>query len=91
MSLPRHQFSIRALDVSPDGKTFASCSGPSVRLWNLVTRREVARFELPASVTSLAFAPDGTALFLGQDRSGEAGPSTIVWRAPSFTETEAHP
>jgi WD40 repeat protein len=90
-TLSGHSGGIRALDVSPDGKTLASCSGPSVRLWNLVTRREVARFELPASVTSLAFAPDGTALFLGQDRSGEAAPSTIVWRAPSFTETDTHP
>ena len=90
-TLSGHNGGIRALDVSPDGKTLASCSGPSVRLWNLVTRREVARFELPASVTSLAFAPDGTALFLGQDRSREAGPSTIVWHAPSFTETDTHP
>jgi hypothetical protein len=56
-----------------------------------VTRREVARFDLTTRAISLAFAPDGTALFLSQDGNGELAPSTIVWRAPSFTETDTHP
>lgn len=89
-SLSGHSGGITALDVSPDGKTLASCSGRWMHLWNLVTRREVARFELPTRVTSLAFAPDGTALFLGQDPSGGSAMSTIVWRAPSFAETDTH-
>jgi hypothetical protein len=56
-----------------------------------VTRREVARFDLTTRAISLAFAPDGTALFLNQNPGGESAPSTIVWRAPSFTETDPHP
>lgn len=90
-TLSGHSTGIIALDVSPDGKTIASSGGLSVRLWNLITRREVARFDLTTEVTSLAFAPDGTALFLGQNRSGESAPSTVVWRAPSFTETDPRP
>jgi hypothetical protein len=62
-----------------------------VRLWNLATHREVARFDLTTRATSLTFAPDGTALFLNQNPGGESAPSTIVWRAPSFTETDPHP
>jgi WD40 repeat protein/predicted Ser/Thr protein kinase len=91
-TLSGHRGSIIALNVSPDGKTLASSSADqTVRLWNLATHREVARFDLTTRATSLTFAPDGTALFLNQNPGGESAPSTIVWRAPSFTETDPHP
>jgi WD40 repeat protein/predicted Ser/Thr protein kinase len=84
--------STKALDFSPDGKTIASgTTDQTLRLWNVVTQREVARFDLPANIISLTFSPDGSALLFTQRTGQESEPSTYVWRAPGFQETDSQP
>jgi len=39
-----------------------------MRFWNLATRREVARFEMKSVIHSIAFAPNGSALFVSPQR-----------------------
>lgn len=75
------------LDLSPDGKTLAFPSNLGVRLWNVVTRREVGLITTPAAIASMAFAPDGKSLFITEN--GPQGRFTVVKRAPSFEETDA--
>jgi WD40 repeat protein len=76
-------------DLSPDGKTLATTSGREVQLWNVVTRREVARFETTAAVSAVSFAPGGDALLITEERAH--GPVTLIMRAPSFEQTDPHP
>jgi len=75
------------LEVSPDGKTLAFPAKAAVRLWNVATRREVARLETASHGISVAFSPDGSALFITEETTN--GPVTIVKRAPSFEQTDA--
>jgi WD40 repeat protein/tRNA A-37 threonylcarbamoyl transferase component Bud32 len=75
------------MDLSPDGKTLATTVGWEVQLWNMVTRREMARFETTANVGAVSFAPDGSALFITEQRTN--GPVTLIQRAASFAETDA--
>ena len=75
--------------LSPDGLTLASAGGTgrTVRLWHLATRREVARFPMERKIATMAFAPDGGALFLSETGSGQPD-STLVLRAPDFAKTD---
>jgi WD40 repeat protein len=75
------------MDLSPDGKTLATTVGWEVQLWNMVTRREMVRFETTANVGAVSFAPDGSALFITEQRTN--GPVTLIQRAASFAETDA--
>ncbi|MDB6153466.1 MAG: hypothetical protein JWL90_1919, partial [Chthoniobacteraceae bacterium] len=58
---PEHTGVIRALTISPDGKTLATASmDHSVRLWDLARRQRVAILQgHRAEVGAVAFAPDG--------------------------------
>ncbi len=52
------------LDISPDGRllatgSFAASGKGNVRIWQLIGGKEVARFDTPDLVSSLAFSPDG--------------------------------
>lgn len=47
-----------AIAISPDGRLVASGSG-DIFLWDFETQTKLARLELRATVTSLAFSPDG--------------------------------
>jgi WD40 repeat protein/predicted Ser/Thr protein kinase len=77
------------LDLSPDGMTLAIASDRQVRLWNVVTRREVARFETTATVSWVSFAPGGDALLITEQSTN--GPVTLIERAPSFEQTDLRP
>jgi hypothetical protein len=57
-----------------------------MRFWNLATRREVARFEMKSVIHSIAFAPNGSALFVSPRESGQSVHSTAIWRPPDFNE-----
>jgi len=61
-----------------------------MRFWNLATRREVARFEMKSVIHSIAFAPNGSALFVSPRESGQSVHSTAIWRPPDFNEADAN-
>lgn len=79
-------FFVRALSFSPDGRTLLSGSsnhapmaparnGLSLRLWDWTNGKEIARFgNHRASVTSIAFSPDGTRVVAGSDGLMSDGP-----------------
>jgi WD40 repeat protein len=76
---------------SPDGRTLASVDHVhALNLWHVATGRELATFDLTASLGSLrhlaqaAFSPDGRHLVVWR-WSG----SCQYWRAPLFEEFEA--
>jgi hypothetical protein len=62
-----HTGHVHSVAFSPDGKTGLSGGNDgTVRLWNLVTGREVPKFKgHTAQVTSVAFSPDGRAALSG--------------------------
>jgi hypothetical protein len=80
---------VNTMDLSPDDKTLAFPARGAVRLWNVVTRREVGRLVMPFNSDRVAFAPDGNELLIMENRP--EGPDTLVKRAPSFAETDAAP
>src|SRR5262249_51217844 len=59
----RHDGTIPATALSPDGKLLATSSGKSVVLWDLATEKSVQRFLCDGhsnfSIPNLIFAPDG--------------------------------
>jgi WD40 repeat protein len=62
----RHDGTIRASALSPDGKTLATTSGGSVVLWDLATNKPLRRFDTgdywTFSKPAIVFSPDGTRL-----------------------------
>src|SRR5438067_1533933 len=67
------------------GETFATARDDrTVRLWNVLTKREVARLEHRSGVFTVGFAPDGDALV-----SSALGGTIHRWLAPQFTEINA--
>ena len=56
--------SIAGFAWSPDGKTLATITNPTVKLWNVATREELTTLVGRTSVSVLDFAP--TALSSGE-------------------------
>jgi WD40 repeat protein len=74
--------SATSLAFAPDGATLATgragTGDSTVRLWDLKTGKELARFEgHRGGVLSLAFAPDGRTLF-----SGSLDTTVLAWEVP---------
>jgi hypothetical protein len=66
---------IRAVVVSPDGKTLAAGANDTVLLWELATGKDRGRFQgHQARVWSLAFSPSGRLL-----ASGSLDHTALVW------------
>jgi WD40 repeat protein len=81
-TLVGHEEGVLQVAVSPDGKTLASSSLRTVKLWHLPTFREVASFTLESKPPHfLAFSPDSRMFVMG----GGKGPLHVL-RAPSFAE-----
>ncbi|MFG2246687.1 protein kinase [Spirillospora sp. NPDC048823] len=66
--LNNHTGAVRSVAFSPDGKLLASCSNDeTVRLWDVATRRSIARplTGYTDTVNAVAFSPDGKLLAVG--------------------------
>jgi RNA polymerase sigma factor (sigma-70 family) len=61
----RHDWTIFASAISPDGRLLAGASGKSVQIWDAQTGRTLQRWSSPGfrcDVLALAFTPDGKSL-----------------------------
>lgn len=66
VTLSGHERRIMAIAFSPDGKRFASCChGGKITVWDTATFSRLHHWKLPGGVLSLAFAPDGRHLAIG--------------------------
>jgi WD40 repeat protein len=85
----KHSEPVRALALSPDGKTLAAADERgTVQLWELATGKELATLrgpkELPIYHQALAFSPDGKTLAVGggSARAREAFGEVRLWDVP---------
>ncbi len=86
MTLIGHKACIEQVAFSHDGRTLASGSDDStLKLWNLLTGREVISFKTPANNYFVTFSPDDTILAAG----GVADGVIHFWRAPSWQQIAA--
>jgi len=69
----RHAQAVKAVEFSPDGKILASGGHDRLRLWDVVTGREVQAIpevrQGGALCSAFAFAPDGTTIAAGSNWS----------------------
>jgi WD40 repeat protein len=83
--LQGHNGGVLSLTFAPDGKTLASCAlDGTVRLWNMVTRKEVAVLGPITEHSNVAFSPDNNTLVVSSNNG-----TLRIWRAASFSETDA--
>jgi WD40 repeat protein len=84
----RHDRKAYGLAVSRDGRIAATGGDDpdtQVRLWDLVSRRQLRALSTPggAVVPAVAFSPDGTVLIAGVDGKAAAANGIVLWRASS--------
>ncbi len=65
-TLTGHSDSVWSVAFSPDGRTLASGSHKTIKLWDVQNQRQIATFtEHSSDVQSVAFSPDGRTLASG--------------------------
>jgi len=60
---------VLSVSYSPDGTTLASGSGDGVKLWDVLTKENIAALPHDSWVGSVSFSPDGKVLASGSGRS----------------------
>lgn len=89
-----HEWRIRALGFSPDGRWLASGGdGKTIKVWDMETGRIEADFTLGQGLTSLCFSPDGQWLAAGTDAGavrlyklkGISAEPEVLWAAADET------
>lgn len=76
-----HDDEVRAIRLAPDGRTLATRSAQTVRLWDFVTGVQITTtrpLRAEGDVRDFAFSPDGAALLAG---SGDV--TAWLWELPS--------
>src|SRR5437016_5732815 len=82
-----HKSRVWTVAISPDGKVLASGSQDhTIKLWNVVSRKEIAALPAGDLVMSLAFSPDGKTLV-----SGSSHGTLKVWDVTLRKEIAALP
>src|SRR5262249_6937942 len=82
-SLKRHDSIVYSVAFSPDGKTLASGSLDTVKLWDAQTRQHLATLKGAGSfVSSVAFSPDGKTLAAVTENSSDV----TLWDAQTGQE-----
>lgn len=76
-------FDVTAMAFSPDAKRIAAATNVDVRIWDIGTKREVARFAHDR-VSSLAYSPDGKTIVCG------CGDGLIALAASNGAPVAAH-
>ena len=86
--LKGHTSYVSSVSFSPDGRTLASTSDETIRLWDVATRRVILNLTGHTdSVRSVAFSPDGSIIASGSGTWRGEGDNTIrLWD----TETGNH-
>ena len=79
-----HHDPVIYLAFSPDGRTVASSTSQTVKLWHVATSREVATLTRQGPTLQPLFSPDGSTL-VAYHWPGTAR----LWRAPSLAEIDA--
>jgi len=85
---------VSALALSRDGRLLATGGHedrPTIRLWDLTTRRQVHKLEHPAGhyVYGLAFSPDGSQLISGVNWDEDGQGACCLWQLPPQTTSHA--
>jgi hypothetical protein len=83
----------RAAAISPDGKTLAAAAGDTILLWELASGKERGRFAgHRATVSSLAFSPDGLRLASGaHDRTARVWDVTGICPDGKWSRRDLRP
>jgi WD40 repeat protein len=79
---------VTALAFAPDGRSLAAAHGKSVVLWDLPTRKQVHRWQVPGTwtwVSAISFSPDGRTVAAagggGARAAREDDPPALLWDA----------
>jgi len=79
---------VTALSFAPGGRALAAAHGKSVILWDLPTRKQVHRWQVPGTwtwVSAISFSPDGRTIAAagggGARAAREDDPPALLWDA----------
>jgi WD40 repeat protein len=67
MDLHGHPAFVHAVAFSPDGKSLVSCGREGMRVWDLVTGKEIRFIDAGVGQRSIAFSPDGKFIATGTE------------------------
>ena len=72
---------------SPDGRVLALAAPGQINLWEADTGKHLGSLAL-SNATAIAFSPDGQLIAVAATKTGEADPSTTLWKLSTLTEVD---